>query len=130
MKGKGGEEESIVGLHVYWGYASPKRRRATSRSMHSHGQSASNAAVLRRIQPQPLKPTHKHVGSDADDDDEDAEEQAQVLFYTAKDHAVSKDRVLRQVGLSKALVNFSKLVKGPDVQNLRNSDCNQHVWYT
>lgn len=77
-----------------------------------------------------LKPTHKHVGSDADDDDEDAEEQAQVLFYTAKDHAVSKDRVLRQVGLSKALVNFSKLVKGPDVQNLRNSDCNQHVWYT
>lgn len=57
-----------------------------------------------------LKPTHKHLDSSNDDDNEDAEEQAQVLFYTAKDHAVSKDRVLRQVGLAKALVNFSKLV--------------------
>lgn len=40
-------------------------------------------------------------------DDEDAEEQAHVLFYTANDHAVSKDRVLRQVGLAKALGNFT-----------------------
>ncbi|KAH8108336.1 hypothetical protein DFH11DRAFT_1118345 [Phellopilus nigrolimitatus] len=42
-------------------------------------------------------------------DDEDAEEQAHVLFYTANDHAVSKDRVLRQVGLAKALVNFTTI---------------------
>lgn len=59
-----------------------------------------------------LKSAYKHVGTGNKDEDEDAEEQAQVLFYTAKDHAVSKDRVLRQVGLAKALVNFSKSVKG------------------
>ncbi|KAJ3792528.1 hypothetical protein GGU11DRAFT_802782 [Lentinula aff. detonsa] len=40
-------------------------------------------------------------------DDEDAEEQAQILFYTSKERAVSRDRMLRQVGLAKALVNFS-----------------------
>lgn len=40
-------------------------------------------------------------------DDEDAEEQAHVLFYTANNHAVSKDRVLRQVGLAKAMANFT-----------------------
>ncbi|KAJ3976427.1 hypothetical protein EV361DRAFT_295472 [Lentinula raphanica] len=40
-------------------------------------------------------------------DDEDAQEQAQILFYTSKERAVSRDRMLRQVGLAKALVNFS-----------------------
>lgn len=43
-------------------------------------------------------------------DDEDAEEQAHILFYTSRDRAVSRDRMLRQVGLAKALVNFSELV--------------------
>ncbi|OBZ73855.1 Vacuolar fusion protein CCZ1 [Grifola frondosa] len=43
------------------------------------------------------------------DDDEDAEEQAQILFYTARERAVSRDRMLRQVGLAKALVNFSEM---------------------
>ncbi|TBU44016.1 hypothetical protein BD309DRAFT_893366 [Dichomitus squalens] len=42
-------------------------------------------------------------------DDEDAEEQAHILFYTAREHAVSRDRILRQVGLAKALVNFSEM---------------------
>lgn len=51
-------------------------------------------------------PTLAAVGSN-DGDDEDAEEQAHVLFYTAREHAVTKDRVLRQVGLAKALVNFT-----------------------
>jgi len=41
------------------------------------------------------------------EDDEDAEEQAHILFYTSKDRAVSRDRMLRQVGLGKALVNFA-----------------------
>lgn len=41
-------------------------------------------------------------------DDEDAEEQAQILFYTARERAASRDRMLRQVGLAKALVNFSE----------------------
>ncbi|KAL5536785.1 hypothetical protein ACEPAF_608 [Sanghuangporus sanghuang] len=45
----------------------------------------------------------------SDADDEDAQEQAHVLFYTANDHAVSKDRVLRQVGLAKALANFTTI---------------------
>jgi len=41
-------------------------------------------------------------------DDEDAEEQAHILFYTSKERAVSRDRMLRQVGLAKALINFSE----------------------
>lgn len=41
-------------------------------------------------------------------DDEDAEEQAQILFYTSRDRAVSRDKMLRQVGLAKALVNFAE----------------------
>ena len=40
--------------------------------------------------------------------DDDAEEQAQILFYTTRERAVSRDKILRQVGLAKALVNFSK----------------------
>ncbi|PCH44368.1 hypothetical protein WOLCODRAFT_133189 [Wolfiporia cocos MD-104 SS10] len=42
-------------------------------------------------------------------DDEDAEEQAHILFYTARERAVSRDRILRQVGLAKALINFTEL---------------------
>jgi len=45
--------------------------------------------------------------SEPSEDDEDAEEQAHILFYTSKDRAVSRDRMLRQVGLGKALVNFA-----------------------
>ncbi|EIM86915.1 uncharacterized protein STEHIDRAFT_168790 [Stereum hirsutum FP-91666 SS1] len=44
-----------------------------------------------------------------DKDDEDAEEQAHILFYTARERAVSRDKMLRQVGLAKALVNFSSM---------------------
>lgn len=54
-------------------------------------------------------PTLKPTGS-VTDNDEDAEEQAQILFYTARDRAVSRDRMLRQVGLAKALVNFTECV--------------------
>ena len=54
-------------------------------------------------------PTLKPTGP-TPDDDEDAEEQAQILFYTARDRAVSRDRMLRQVGLAKALVNFTECV--------------------
>ena len=42
------------------------------------------------------------------EDDEDAEAQAHILFYTSKEKAVSRDRMLRQVGLAKALVNFAE----------------------
>ena len=55
-------------------------------------------------------PTLKPTGP-VPDDDEDAEEQAQILFYTARDRAVSRDRMLRQVGLAKALVNFTECVR-------------------
>ena len=55
-------------------------------------------------------PTLKPAGP-IPDDDEDAEEQAQILFYTAADRAVSRDRMLRQVGLAKALVNFTEYVR-------------------
>ncbi|OSD02951.1 hypothetical protein PYCCODRAFT_1477255 [Trametes coccinea BRFM310] len=50
-----------------------------------------------------LKPATLHP------DDEDAEEVAHILFHTAREHAVSRDRILRQVGLAKALVNFSEM---------------------
>ncbi|KAH8832711.1 hypothetical protein DL96DRAFT_1583100 [Flagelloscypha sp. PMI_526] len=43
------------------------------------------------------------------EDDEDAEEQAHILFYTSAERAVSRDRMLRQVGLAKALVSFSTM---------------------
>jgi hypothetical protein len=45
------------------------------------------------------------------DGDEDAEEQAQILFYTSRERAVSRDRMLRQVGLAKALVSFTECVR-------------------
>lgn len=48
------------------------------------------------------------------EDDEDAEEQAHILFYTSKDRAASRDRMLRQVGLAKALVSFSAMFN-PDM---------------
>ncbi|TCD71860.1 hypothetical protein EIP91_003203 [Steccherinum ochraceum] len=51
-----------------------------------------------------LRPTNTTV---APEDEEDAEEQAHVLFYTARERAVSRDKILRQVGLAKALINFA-----------------------
>jgi hypothetical protein len=54
-------------------------------------------------------PTIKHSGPIIGDE-EDAEEQAQILFYTARERAVSRDKILRQVGLAKALVNFTGYV--------------------
>ncbi|THH21504.1 hypothetical protein EW146_g64 [Bondarzewia mesenterica] len=53
-------------------------------------------------------PTLKPKGS-IPSDDEDAEEQAHILFYTARERAVSRDRILRQVGLAKALIHFSEM---------------------
>jgi hypothetical protein len=50
-----------------------------------------------------LRPSEK-----VSDDDEDAEEQAQILFYTSRERAASRDNMLRQVGLAMALVNFSQ----------------------
>lgn len=41
-------------------------------------------------------------------DDEDAAQQAQILFYTSCDQAVSRDKMLRQVGLANALVSFAE----------------------
>ncbi|GLB43405.1 putative fungal domain of unknown function (DUF1712) [Lyophyllum shimeji] len=61
-------------------------------------------------------PTLRPAGP-VDDDDEDAEEQAHILFYTSKERAVSRDRMLRQVGLAKALVNFSSMFNGADPCN-------------
>ena len=55
-------------------------------------------------------PSLKPADPDVAKDDEDAEEQAQILFYTGKERAVSRDRILRQVGLAKALVNFAGYV--------------------
>lgn len=58
-------------------------------------------------------PTLRPTGP-VDDDNEDAEEQAHILFYTSKERAVSRDRMLRQIGLAKALVNFAELFNPDD----------------
>ncbi|KAF7308281.1 hypothetical protein HMN09_00676100 [Mycena chlorophos] len=50
-------------------------------------------------------------------DDEDAEEQAHILFYTSKERAVSRDRMLRQVGLAKALISFSEVFNADEPCN-------------
>jgi hypothetical protein len=67
-------------------------------------------------------PTLKPNGPIADDD-EDAEEQAHILFYTSRERAVSRDKMLRQVGLAKALVNFSEYV----IPSLFSFFCNRIV---
>jgi hypothetical protein len=41
-------------------------------------------------------------------EDEDEIEQASILLYTSLSQAVSRDTMLRQVGLAKALINFSE----------------------
>ncbi|KAJ7763534.1 hypothetical protein DFH07DRAFT_812389 [Mycena maculata] len=56
-------------------------------------------------------------GGDVPPDDEDAEEQAHILFYTSKERAVSRDRMLRQVGLAKALISFSDMFNAEDPCN-------------
>ncbi|KAG9223660.1 hypothetical protein CCMSSC00406_0008543 [Pleurotus cornucopiae] len=61
-------------------------------------------------------PTLKIPDSQSDDD-EDAEEQAHIVFYTSKERAVSRDRMLRQVGLAKALVNFSEMFNADEPCN-------------
>ena len=52
-------------------------------------------------------PSLRPAGNNAEVD-EDAQEQAHILFYTSRERAVSRDQMLRQVGLGKALVNFSE----------------------
>ncbi|KAG6811705.1 hypothetical protein H0H92_006212 [Tricholoma furcatifolium] len=82
---------------------------------------ASLYSTMSRIPPNLLylsiyNPTLKPDGP-VSDDDEDAEEQSHILFYTAKERAVSRDRMLRQVGLAKALINFSDIFNGADMCN-------------
>ncbi|KAG8995649.1 hypothetical protein FRB90_000130 [Tulasnella sp. 427] len=55
------------------------------------------------LQPDPNSPKQPDV------DEDDEIEQAHILFYTARDRAVSRDVMLRQVGLAKALNNFSEM---------------------
>ncbi|KDR80671.1 hypothetical protein GALMADRAFT_91189 [Galerina marginata CBS 339.88] len=55
-----------------------------------------------------------HPTGPVDGDSEDAEEQAHILFYTSKERAVSRDRMLRQIGLAKALINFAELFNPED----------------
>ncbi|KAL5636092.1 hypothetical protein ACGC1H_004792 [Rhizoctonia solani] len=54
-----------------------------------------------------LQPNPDDLTEDRDEDD--VTEQAHVLFYTARERAVSRDRILRQVGLAKALANFAEM---------------------
>ncbi|KAF8744320.1 hypothetical protein RHS02_02020, partial [Rhizoctonia solani] len=54
-----------------------------------------------------LQPNPEELTDDRDEDD--VAEQAHVLFYTARERAVSRDRILRQVGLAKALANFAEM---------------------
>lgn len=46
--------------------------------------------------------------NDGDVDGDDAIEQSHILFYTTRERVVSRDLMLRQVGLAKALNSFSE----------------------
>ncbi|KAK7024995.1 hypothetical protein R3P38DRAFT_2952176 [Favolaschia claudopus] len=59
--------------------------------------------------------------------DEDAEEQAHILFYTSKERAVSRDRMLRQVGLAKALISFSDMFNAEDPCNNVHSQAKRMI---
>ncbi|RDB15779.1 Vacuolar fusion protein CCZ1 [Hypsizygus marmoreus] len=61
------------------------------------------------------------------EEDEDAEEQAHILFYTSKERAVSRDRMLRQIGLAKALVNFSEMFNATDSCDSVHSQCKRLI---
>lgn len=63
-----------------------------------------------------LQPDPEELTGDRDEDD--VTEQAHVLFYTARERAVSRDRILRQVGLAKALANFAEYVSLYDMVRL------------
>jgi hypothetical protein len=56
-----------------------------------------------------LKPLPSATNS-ADMDDDDLIEQSHILYYTSRQRATSRDAMLRQVGLAKALVNFAEYV--------------------
>lgn len=56
-----------------------------------------------------LRPNPEDLSEGRDEDD--VTEQASILFYTARERAVSRDRILRQVGLAKALANFAECVR-------------------
>ncbi|KAF9499338.1 hypothetical protein BDN71DRAFT_1384028 [Pleurotus eryngii] len=71
-------------------------------------------------------PTLKLPDSQSDDD-EDAEEQAHIVFYTSKERAVSRDRMLRQVGLAKALVNFSEMFNADEPCNNTHSQSRRMI---
>lgn len=43
-------------------------------------------------------------------DDDDAQEEAHILFYTCRPGGVKRDKMLRQIGLAKALISFSESV--------------------
>ncbi|EDR14001.1 uncharacterized protein LACBIDRAFT_305341 [Laccaria bicolor S238N-H82] len=58
-----------------------------------------------------------HSSDSSAEHNEDAEEQAHILFYTSKERAVSRDRMLRQIGLAKALANFTELFNTDDLCN-------------
>ncbi|KAJ6620615.1 hypothetical protein B0H10DRAFT_2163467 [Mycena sp. CBHHK59/15] len=60
-------------------------------------------------------------------DDEDAEEQAHILFYTSKERAVSRDRMLRQVGLAKALISFSDMFNADDPRHNVHSQARRMI---
>ncbi|KAF8623037.1 hypothetical protein AX15_006547 [Amanita polypyramis BW_CC] len=72
-----------------------------------------------------LRPIHP-----APDGDEDAEAQAHILFYTSKEKAVSRDRMLRQVGLAKALVNFAELFSSQDLCDSVHSQARRMVMFS
>jgi len=44
-------------------------------------------------------------------DDDDAQEEAHILFYTCRPGGVKRDKMLRQIGLAKALISFSESVQ-------------------
>ena len=101
--------------------ARARKRRSEPESRSAHYNLTSDQHVsMSRLPPGLLyltiyNPTLRPDAS-VQSDDEDAEEQAHILFYTARERAVSRDKILRQVGLAKALINFSGYVRDASVR--------------
>ncbi|TFK75038.1 hypothetical protein BDN72DRAFT_892719 [Pluteus cervinus] len=72
-------------------------------------------------------PTLQPSSESSEEDDEDLEEQAHIVFYTAKERAESRDKMLRRVGLAKALVNFSEMFNSEDLCNSIHSQSRRMV---
>ncbi|GAC98172.1 hypothetical protein PHSY_005761 [Pseudozyma hubeiensis SY62] len=67
---------------------------------------------------------------EAEDEDarETAREAAQILFYTSRARAALKDRMLRQIGVAKGMIEFCKMVSNPSLGDGSDTPSKGRSW--